>query len=194
MTIAAAKRAARIRIRTQTAACRPEWGDDLARHLLAHAPPPAGAIVAGFWPLDGEIDIRRLLTGLHAAGHAVVLPETPPRGHPLIFRRWSPGAPMRPGRFGTSVPDGDILTPDWLLVPLVAFDRQGRRLGYGGGYYDRTLPLLPGAPRIGCAFAAQELDEVPSGPYDIRLDAVATERGVIVCPPRQGKGGEGKAE
>jgi 5-formyltetrahydrofolate cyclo-ligase len=68
-----------------------------------------------------------------------------------------------------------------LLVPLLAFDRQGRRLGYGGGFYDRTLAGLPGRLAIGCAYAVQELDEVPAGPYDARLAMVATEAGVIEC-------------
>jgi len=67
------------------------------------------------------------------------------------------------------------------LVPMLAFDRAGRRLGYGAGYYDRTLAGLPGAPAVGCAFAAQEMDEVPAGPNDARLTAVATERGIIDC-------------
>jgi 5-formyltetrahydrofolate cyclo-ligase len=71
--------------------------------------------------------------------------------------------------------------PDFLLVPLLAFDRRGYRLGYGAGYYDRTLAGLPGRFRLGVAYAASELAEVPAGPYDERLDAVATERGVIVC-------------
>ena len=66
-----------------------------------------------------------------------------------------------------------------LLVPLLAFDRRGHRLGYGGGYYDRTMAALPGARTLGCAFAAQELDIVPAGPQDIPLDAIATERGII---------------
>jgi 5-formyltetrahydrofolate cyclo-ligase len=74
-----------------------------------------------------------------------------------------------------------VLAPDFLLVPLLAFDRAGRRLGYGAGYYDRTLAALPGRPAIGCAYAVQEVEAVPAGPQDARLDAVATERGVIVC-------------
>ena len=73
------------------------------------------------------------------------------------------------------------MLPDLLLVPLLAFDRSGRRLGYGGGYYDRTLAALPGRRTVGCAFAAQEVAEVPAGPLDARLDVVATECGVIVC-------------
>lgn len=126
-----------------------------------------------------EIDIRPLLEALHARGHQVVLPETPPRGNPLIFRYWHPGMAMLRERFGTSRPSGDICVPDLLLVPLLAFDRRGHRLGYGGGYYDRTLAGLPDATAIGCAYAAQELDEVPVAEYDAPLHAVATERGVI---------------
>ena len=84
-------------------------------------------------------------------------------------------------RFGTLRPAGETGVPRVLYVPLLAFDRQGRRLGYGGGFYDRTLAGLPAATAIGCAFAAQELDEVPAGDYDARLAAVATERGVIVA-------------
>ena len=82
-------------------------------------------------------------------------------------------------RFGTFRPKGEIGTPAVLFVPLLAFDRTGHRLGYGGGYYDRTLAALPGARAIGCAFAAQELDAVPAGAHDMRLEAVATERGLI---------------
>jgi 5-formyltetrahydrofolate cyclo-ligase len=84
-------------------------------------------------------------------------------------------------RFGTHRPAGAPCAPDFLLVPLLAFDRRGRRLGYGGGYYDRTLADLPGRFAMGVGYAAQELDEVPAGPYDVLLDAVATERGVILC-------------
>ncbi len=127
-----------------------------------------------------EIDIRPLLETLHQRGHSIVLPETKGRGNPLIFRQWHPGAPMIQERFGTMRPDGPVLDPSYLLVPLLAFDRAGRRLGYGGGFYDRTLARLPHARAIGCAFAAQELDEVPVGAYDAPLDAVATEAGVIL--------------
>ena len=77
----------------------------------------------------------------------------------------------------------DEVRPDWLLVPLLAFDRAGRRLGYGGGYYDRTLARLPGAVAVGCAHAVQEVPEVPAGPEDARLAFVATERGVVACVP-----------
>lgn len=175
----AAKRAARVRALAARAGCDPSWGETLAAHVLADLPLPAGAAVSGFWPMPGEIDIRPLLAELHARGHPVLLPETPPLGNPLIFRHWHPGAEMRRERFGTYRPVGGIGRPAILFVPLLAFDHSGRRLGYGGGYYDRTLAGLPGACAIGCAFAAQELDAVPAGGHDRRLDAVATERGVI---------------
>jgi 5-formyltetrahydrofolate cyclo-ligase len=174
-----AKQAARIRALAARMACDPAWGGQLAAHVLAELPMRAGAVVSGFWPMDGEIDLRPLLAALHARRHAVLLPETPPRGNPLIFRHWQPGAEMVRERFGTFRPTGAIGVPEVLFMPLVAFDRQGRRLGYGGGYYDRTLAGLPDALAIGCAFAAQELDAVPEADYDARLDAVATERGVI---------------
>jgi len=170
-----AKQAARARATAARAGCDPSWGSRLAGHVLERRPPPPGAVVSGFWPMAGEIDLRPLLLALIGRGHAVVLPVTPPRGRPLLFRRWQPGAVLRPGPFGVWQPTGEIMIPDFLLVPLLAFDGRGHRLGYGGGYYDRTLAGLPVAARLGCAFAAQELDAVPVGPYDIALPAVATE-------------------
>jgi 5-formyltetrahydrofolate cyclo-ligase len=149
--------------------------------VLHDIPPPRGAIIAGYWPIRGEIDIRPLLAALHARGHTLALPETTPRCHPLIFRLWQPGAVMLAGRFGTFRPDGAAVRPDWLFVPLLGFDAAGHRLGYGGGYYDRTLANLPGAVAVGCAYACQQVDAVPAAEYDARLGAVATERGVIAC-------------
>jgi 5-formyltetrahydrofolate cyclo-ligase len=161
-------------------------GDDAAQagmRLMAHSlsvcKPQAGAVVSGFWPIGDEIDVRPLMLALAQFGHELCLPETPKRGLPLIFRRWVPGEALVAGRFGTSHPVGDVVVPDFVLVPLLAFDRAGNRLGYGGGYYDRTLAGLPGAFRLGCAFACQEVPAVPVGPKDERLDAVATELGVI---------------
>ena len=160
----------------------PALGILLGEHLLEALPPSPGAVVAGFWPLPGEIDIRPLLAALAAQGHRIALPVTPRPGLPLAFGAWRPGEALRPGRFGTMTPSGPEVIPDVLLVPLLAFDRLGRRLGYGAGYYDRTLAALPAARAIGCAFAAQEVAEVPAGPYDVPLGAIATEEGVILCP------------
>jgi 5-formyltetrahydrofolate cyclo-ligase len=176
-----AKRLVRQRMLAAREAWDPACGHVLAERVLCEVPPPAGEVVSGFWPIGQEIDIRPLLVALHERGHPIVLPETPRRGNPLIFRLWRPGAVMVAERFGTLRPGGEVRQPDFLLVPLLAFDRRGYRIGYGAGYYDRTLAALPGRFRLGVAYAAQQLDEVPAGPYDERLDAVATERGVIFC-------------
>ena len=160
-------------------------GQALAAVILRDCPPPAGALVAAFWPMGPEIDVRPLLEALHARGQRLCLPVTPKRGQPLRFRRWQPGDPLAAGPMGTRQPaSGEDVTPDWLFVPLLAFDRAGRRLGYGGGYYDRTLAALPQAGVTGIAYAAQEMHDppgVPAGPLDARLPRVATETGVVVC-------------
>lgn len=158
----------------------PDAGIRLRDHVLRDCPPRPGATVAGFWPMGTEMDIRPLLLALHGRGHPLALPFTPPRGQPLRFRRWEPGDALAPGPMGTSHPAEDRpAEPGFLLVPLLLFDRRGGRLGYGGGYYDRTLPLFPQAFRLGIAFGAQEVDEVPMDPHDARLHAIATEDGVI---------------
>ena len=122
-----------------------------------------------------ETDVLILLDALHRRGHALCLPETTRPGLPLMFREWKPGAEMVRGRYNTMHPTGREMAPDFLLIPLLAFDRHGHRLGYGGGYYDRSLAALPGAFRLGCAFAVQEVAEVPVEATDLRLHAVATE-------------------
>jgi len=176
VTKAEARKAALAR----RAQCDPNLGVPMSAAILRDCPPPPGAIVAGFWPLAGEIDTRFLLRVLHLRGHTVLLPETPPRGQPLIFRKWSPDATLIEGRFKTMHTDGEILDPDYILVPLLAFDFQGDRLGYGGGYYDRTLTALPNAFRLGCGFSALEIDAVPLEPHDVKMQAIATERGVEI--------------
>lgn len=173
------KRAARQAGMAARATARPSLGNELAAHVLASGLIPAGATVAGYWPLRSEIDIRPLLSLLHARGHRLALPRTPPRGNPLAFHGWAPGDPLSPGPMGTWQPSGELVEPDVLLIPLLAFDDTGARLGYGGGYYDRTLARLPHALTIGCAYASQRMAAVPMGPHDIRLQAVATEHGVL---------------
>ena len=179
----AAKAAARKIARARRAGlANAEAPARLAAALLAGHAPPKGAIIAGYWPMGEEMDPRPLMLALASRGHALALPITPQRGQPLAFRAWAPGAALRAGPMGTSEPvTGAELRPDILLVPLLAFDRAGRRLGYGGGYYDRTLAALPGAKAIGIAYAGQEMPEVPAGPQDFRLPLIATEAGVILC-------------
>ncbi|WP_342451533.1 5-formyltetrahydrofolate cyclo-ligase [Roseomonas nitratireducens] len=182
--LAAAKVAARKAAMARRSGLDPNSAGVAVRDaVLAACPPPQGAVIAGFWPMGAEIDPRPLMEALYARMHAICLPVTPRRGLPLAFRRWAPGDRLVPGPMGTSQPGPDAapVTPDWLIVPLLAFDRAGRRLGYGGGYYDRTLAGLPGATALGIAYAVQEVQEVPAGPHDVRLRRIATEQGVIDC-------------
>lgn len=153
-------------------------GNQLAAHLLKSGIIPRHAVIGGFFPMRGEIDLLPLLHELHLRGNRLALPETPPKGEALIFRGWTPETKMLPGRYGTQHPDAPPLIPDFLLIPLLGFDRQGNRLGYGGGYYDRTLAALPHAFRLGCAYAAQEVDHIPTEPTDLPLNAIATEAGI----------------
>lgn len=144
------------------------------------------AVVACVWPLAGEPDLRPLCDVLYARGRRVVLPETPRKGGPLTFREWRPGCRMVTGRYGTEHPEEAVCRPELILVPMLGFDRRGYRLGYGGGYYDRTLAALPGVGAVGFAFSCQEVSEVPVGPYDVPLSVIVTERGVIHCGAERG--------
>jgi 5-formyltetrahydrofolate cyclo-ligase len=159
------------------AALDPAAGGLLAEHVLRELPIDAGAAVAGVWPFRDEIDLRPLWHALHARGHAVLLPETTPPGHPLLFRQWHPDCVMIREKFGTFRPHGEPARPDVIFVPFLAFDRTGHRLGYGGGYYDRTLATHPTVPAVGIGYAALEVPQVPAGPYDRRLEMIFTERG-----------------
>jgi 5-formyltetrahydrofolate cyclo-ligase len=142
-----------------------------------------GAAVSGYLASSEEIDPMSAMLTLRAMGHPVCVPVTQRRGMPLRFRSWHPCVPLELGPLGIPVPrQGEWVVPEVLIVPLVAFDRKGYRLGYGGGYYDRTLAELRQAGRVtavGFAFAAQEVPEVPIGPHDAKLDAIVTELGVV---------------
>ena len=140
------------------------------------------------FPYKSEIDTRPLLGKLAGEGWTTCLPIVIALGEPLIFRRWLPGEPTVPGVWGIPRPTDDaaLVEPDVLLVPLMAFDRQGFRLGYGGGFYDRTLELLRAKKpivAIGVAYAAQEVDFVAHDAHDQPLDFVMTERGVLTMSP-----------
>ncbi len=144
---------------------------------------PAIDSVAGYIAIRDEIDPGPALTALLKQGVRLCLPVVVGPGQPLAFRAWAPGDALEPGSLGTLHPaNGPLVEPDLLIVPLLAFDRHGYRLGYGGGFYDRTLSCLRARRRayaVGFAFSGQEMDEVPRGPTDQRLDAVATETGVL---------------
>ena len=176
------KRAARLAAKAILAQCDPAAGHKVAERIRPNIPP--GAVVAGFLPIGRELDLAGLLTSLRAAGHVVALPRTPPRGQPLTFNSWSEGDALIREPFGTLASCGPPVQPAVLLVPLLAFDRRGRRLGYGGGYYDRTLAAMPAVLAIGCAYAALEMPEVPAGSTDQRLHHIATETEFITIKGR----------
>lgn len=146
--------------------------------------PFAGAPLAGYMPIRTEIDPRPAM-----AAHfgPVAVPVIEGAGLPLRFHRWTPGCAMVEGAFGAHVPAvAEDVTPRVLIVPLLAFDRRGFRLGYGGGFYDRTLERLRTAgpvTAIGFAFAAQEIEEVPTEPTDAALDLIVTDAETIVPDP-----------
>ena len=145
-----------------------------------------GAIVSGFSPLKSEINPLPLMRKLAAAGARLALPVVAGRGKPLIMRAYAFGQPLAAGVWGIREPKADApeVEPDILLVPLLAFDRNGNRIGYGAGYYDKTINRLRGRKAVvavGIAFAAQEIAEVPATVRDARLDLVLTERETIDC-------------
>ncbi|MEQ8354693.1 MAG: 5-formyltetrahydrofolate cyclo-ligase [Kiloniellaceae bacterium] len=156
----------------------------LCRHFLARVPLPAGAVVSGYWPLGDEIDPRPLMEALSGRGHALALPVIRAAGEPLDFRAWRPGDALEAAGFGTRQPRAQAaeLRPRILLVPLLAFDAAGYRLGYGGGFYDRSLALLRrlgDTLAVGLAFSAQQVARVPREATDEPLDLVVTERGAV---------------
>jgi 5-formyltetrahydrofolate cyclo-ligase len=143
-----------------------------------------GAVVSGFMPLKSEINPLPLMRKLSAAGARLALPRIVARGSPLSMRVWEFGTALDRGQWGIREPHADApeVDPDVLLVPLLAFDRAGYRLGYGAGYYDMTikrLRALKPMAAIGMAFAMQEVPKAPTTPRDERLDLVLTEREVI---------------
>ncbi|MFT8550855.1 MAG: 5-formyltetrahydrofolate cyclo-ligase [Acetobacter okinawensis] len=176
--IAARKKALRLQCAAALRARNVRLDHGIVRRLEALLHPGAGPI-ACVWPLAHEVDLRPLCHALAQAGATVVLPQTPPRGTPLVFHQWVPTSTMLAGRFGTHYPDGPIMEPRIVLVPLLGFDRTGNRLGYGGGYYDRTLAALPHAISIGYAPSTQEVAQLPCGPHDKPLSCIVTEKEVI---------------
>jgi len=139
-------------------------------------------VVAAYLPMKSEIDPRPAMLALIGLGFRVCAPHILGPGKPLEFREWRPGGPVARGPLGAPSPaEGEALVPEVVLAPLLAFDADGWRLGYGGGYYDRTLAALREAGVLaaawGFAYAGQQAPAVPHGPHDARLDGVITEAG-----------------
>jgi len=175
----AARKAAFARRQTAFDTCDPAAGATrLAEVLAKHT----GRPLAGYMPMRTEIDPLPAMAA-HSRTGPVGVPVIAARAAPLLFHRWTPDTPMQDGPFGARIPaKGSPMTPEILIVPLVAFDRNGNRLGYGGGFYDRTLeglraerPVLA----IGFAWAAQEAADLPLESTDQPLDLIVTDRDVL---------------
>lgn len=172
--------------RRAAARARPDAGKHAAAHFLNAIEIKENAVVSLYHPMRDELDTEPLAAALIERGVEIALPVVAQKKKPLVFRRYVPGDELVEGSYGELVPADDApdRRPDILVVPLLAFTRGGGRLGYGGGYYDRTLAALreTGAPvAVGYAYGAQEVDALPLSRLDQPLDWVVTERGAIKC-------------
>ena len=171
--------------RTKLADASPNAETMLAGHA-AHLTGLFGCgVYAGYVPIHSELSPLLLLEQLVCLGCNLVLPITPQAGQPLKFHRWEFGGLLDDGPYGTKQPpaSNDKCTPDVILAPLLAFDAGGWRLGYGGGFYDRTVAGLRGLDQwvtlIGIAYEEQKLGKIPVGPFDMPLDGVLTPGGML---------------
>jgi 5-formyltetrahydrofolate cyclo-ligase len=184
--ILAIKRGLRERQKALRLKALAKLGASVNEGLVAHGMALLGdrplGVVSSYYPMEGEIWPLPLMAALRSKGHSLALPVMQGKADPLLFRAWSPGDPLIPGVWGIRqpAPDRDVVLPDIVLVPLLAFDARGYRLGYGGGYYDRTLRYLRSNKPIlavGLALDELEVDAVPHLDYDERLDWVLTPSG-----------------
>jgi 5-formyltetrahydrofolate cyclo-ligase len=182
------KKAARRQAAARRAAAH-ETLKDVAGLALAMRGLPegvSGRVVSGFMPYKSEITTMPLLNALRRQGWTTALPIVVAAEEPLIFRAWAPGEALVPGVWNIPIPGpaAPEVLPDVLLVPGLAFDRAGYRLGYGGGFYDRTLVKLRAikpVAAVGVAYGAQLVDSVPRAAYDQPLDFIMTETETISC-------------
>lgn len=175
--------------RRAAAKARPDAARHAATHFISAIAPGPDETIALYYPINDELDTEPLASAFFEAGLCVCLPITAGKKAPLTFRRYEPGDEMVKGSFGEMVPTNtaEEVTPSIVVTPLLAFTNRGDRLGYGGGYYDRTLQDLRQEHKtiaVGYAFGAQEVDALPIGPLDQPLDWVITERGAIRCAAR----------
>ena len=186
--LADAKRALRKAMGKARAGLEAAHGADARQRLgdagLSFLGPGASGAVSGFYPYGSEIDCTGLLERLSGEGWVTALPVVIGPEQPLQFRAWKPGEELQPGAWSIPVPveSAPLVEPDVLLVPLLAYDRHGYRLGYGGGFYDRTLGRLRAqkpVTAIGVAFAGQVVESVPRDTHDQPLDWMLTERGPV---------------
>lgn len=149
---------------------------DHLSHVIGAA---TGKVLSLYWPIKGEPDLRPLAERLSTEGVILALPVVTEKARPLEFHRWQPGAALKPGFWNIPVPEkSDPVTPDILLAPVVGFDAENYRLGYGGGYFDRTLAAIGNSPRvIGVGYANAALRTIYPQRHDIVMDMIVTEEG-----------------
>ena len=145
---------------------------------------PPRCAVALYWPINNEVGTIALAHELHKMGHLVVMPTIETPGRPLVFRRWTPLVSMIDCKHGTKAPPPDqpVLSPGLIIAPLLAFDSEGHRLGYGGGYYDRTVAALRAEGKnigfLGLGYSFQGVPKLPAEAHDQAIDAIMSEKGV----------------
>ncbi|MCF4099670.1 5-formyltetrahydrofolate cyclo-ligase [Maritalea mediterranea] len=160
---------------------RKEAAKAAAETFIAAVPVPYAQTISIYWAIRDELDCTPLLTHFMDDGHRVCLPVVMGRDLPLEMRLWAPTDPLVPNGFNTMAPPAgaETVVPDIVVTPLLGFDGTGTRLGYGGGYYDRSLASWPQKPLlVGYAFGVQEFDHLPRDTHDVPLDMVVTENGV----------------
>jgi 5-formyltetrahydrofolate cyclo-ligase len=162
----------------------PAKGLGLRDNFLGNIEIAANSVIAAYWPTGSEIDVKPLMFALYDQGHNLCLPCIVNEGGPLIFRRWQPETVMVKSRFRIYEPckQEEEVTPTMLITPLLAFDKLRHRVGYGGGYYDRTLQKLKeengnalNITTIGVAYNGQEVEKIPNQDWDVQLDKIVTE-------------------
>ena len=175
-----ARRAELIALRTAVPLeARRAEDERIAALLLAGFPMLEGMALGFYWPFNGEVDPRVAVHRLRERGTRTALPVVVGKNSPLEFREWTPGVATVPGVFGLPVPQSPVLVPDAVLMPPVGFDAAGYRLGYGGGYFDRTLAALsPRTLKIGLAREVSRIDTIHPQPHDIPMDYVVTAAGI----------------
>jgi 5-formyltetrahydrofolate cyclo-ligase len=160
---------------------RAEAAQAAAEHFFRGIELGPADVVAAYWRIRDELDCQPILVRLMDSNCTVVLPAVSGPEAPLDLRVWEQGSALYEAGFGTLAPSelAPRAEPDLVIMPLLGFDSAGTRLGYGGGYYDRTLATMNKKPRlVGLAFAAQELEYIPRDSHDVPLDAVITEAGI----------------
>jgi len=158
-----------------------QFSDAITSTLLDHLRPFGNRVMAFYWPHRREYDPMKLAEQVITKGGIVALPVVVEKGKPLEFRQWHPDIEMLVGLYEIPHPAGDVaVVPDVVLAPVVGFDKAGYRLGYGSGYYDRTIAALAERPMaIGVGFELGRIDTIAPQPYDIPMDLIVTERGAF---------------